>query len=249
MRDLKDLKKEEEEPGAKKVPKIAIVGLLGLLVFFALVLFFRGKGEEPHPNVAAVTPAPPPSQIAPPPAPKPIEPEGTPPPDPGVKPGEIHFSDKKEEVVPPAAPSSEPKLKEAKGSPAPSKKDDLTFFKTLKDKKENVALKPKKEMTAARPKSAPQAVKTSMKPAVLHPAASGHYAIQVASFSEKKGADTLAQKLKKKGFNSYVVAGEVPQKGRWYRVRVGSYPNRDEAKKAGDRIHSSEKLNFFVITD
>lgn len=248
MRDLKDLKKEEEEPGAKKVPKVAIVGLLGVLVFLALVLFFRGKGEEPRPNVAAITPALPPSQIAPPPAPTPSEPEASPPPDPGLKPGEIHFSDKKEEVIPPVAGLEAPKVKEGKEGPA-SKKDDLTFFKTLKDKKENVALKPKKEMTAARPKSAPQAVKTSMKPAVLHPAASGHYAIQVASFSEKKGADTLAQKLKKKGFNSYVVAGEVPQKGRWYRVRVGSYSNRDEAKKAGDRIHSSERLNFFVITD
>ena len=248
MRDLKDLKKEEEEPGAKKVPKVAIVGLLGLLVFFALVLFFRGKGEEPHPNVAAVTPAPPP-QIAPHPAPKPIEPEATPAPDPGAKPGEIHFSDKKEEVVPPAPPSSEAKPKEDKGSP-PSKKDDLTFFKTLKDKKEgNVALKPKKEMAAAKPKSAPQAVKTSMKPSGVHSVSSGRYAIQVASFSEKKGADVLAQKLKKKGFNSYVVAGEIPQKGRWYRVRVGSYPNRDEAKKAGDRIHASERLNFFVLSD
>jgi cell division septation protein DedD len=172
----------------------------------------------------------------------PSEPEAAPPADPALKPGEIHFSDKKEEVVPPSEPSAD-------GKETAPQKDDLTFFKTLKDKKEgNVALRPKKEKVA-KPKSAPHAVKASMKPAATHSGLAGHFAIQVASFSEKKGADTLAQKLKKKGFNSYVVAGEVPQKGRWYRVRVGSYPNRAEAKKVGDRLHESERLNFFVLSD
>lgn len=248
MRDLKDLKKEEEEPGAKKVPKVAIVGLLGLLVFFALVLFFRGQNQEPPPDVVAVAPAPP-SQIEPPPVNVPSEPEAAPPSDPGLKPGEIHFSEKKEEMAVPSGPSQETQSAEGKGTVP---KEDLTFFKTLKDKKEgSVALKPKKERAKAKPKTALQTAKPSVKAAsgAVRSGASPHYAVQVASFSEKKGADELAQKLKKKGLDSYVVAGEVPQKGRWYRVRIGPYSNRDEAKRAGDRIHESEKLNFFVISD
>ncbi len=248
MRDLKDLKKEEEEPGAKKVPKLAIIGLLGLLVFFALVLFFRGKNQEPPPNVVAVNPAPM-APIEPFPVPAPGEPEVSPPPDPGLKPGEIHFSEKKEEMASPPAPEANSPA--GKGAPLP--KEDLTFFKTLKDKKEGgVGLKSKKESVKAKPKSTLQAAQTSVKPVPTVGSRSGsspRYSVQVASFSEKKGADQLAQKLKKKGLDSYVVTGDVPQKGRWYRVRVGPYPNRDEAKKAGDRIHESERLNFFVTAD
>jgi cell division protein FtsN len=253
MRDLKDLKKEEEGPVAKKVPKAAIIGLLGLLVFFALILFFRRGNQDPPPTVAVVTPKPP-AQIEPLPTPAPSEGEvSTAAPDPGLKPGEIHFNDKKEEVVSPSPAMAEVKPTEKKAT-ALSKKDDLTFFKTLKGKKEgNVALKPKKEIVKAKQKEPMQTAKlakTSARPvSMVHSGSSKRYAIQVASFSEKKGADQLAQKLKKKGLDSYVVAGDVPQKGKWYRVRVGSYSNRDEANKAGNRIHESERLNFFVISD
>ena len=45
MRDLKDLKRggDEEGAGPKKKPPYLLIGLLSVLVFFALVLLFRKK--------------------------------------------------------------------------------------------------------------------------------------------------------------------------------------------------------------
>lgn len=252
MRDLKDLKRDEEGSGPKKKPPYLMIGLLGTLVFLTLVFVFRKKGETPAPPVA-----PPASQLAPeqPPAPpkEPAEKEETAPQDPALKPGEMRF-DSKPDPFPAAPPPPAPKSSstaQPPGNPAP--KEDLTFFKTLKDKKEkSVALQPKKEpkpiaQKTKRPaeKSA-DSVKVSVPPAAE---SSGPYTIQVASFSEKKGAETLSQKLKQKGYQAYVTTGEVPQKGTRYRVRIGHYPNRAEAQKAAEQIHESEKLSFLVTSD
>ncbi|MFQ5781372.1 MAG: SPOR domain-containing protein, partial [Nitrospiria bacterium] len=117
-------------------------------------------------------------------------------------------------------------------SPSPSRpdegkipsiqKEERTFLETLKGGKEsNIASTPPSKSPAKK------------------------YAIQVASFSKKKGADDLAEKLRKGGYESYVVAREVPQKGKRYRVRIGHYSNRAEAKKVADRIRKAEKLDPF----
>ncbi len=249
MRDLKDLKREGEGSGPKKKPPYLLIGLLGVLVFAALLFVFRRKGEEPAP------PAPPPvSQLAPDPTasiPKdPLEKEEPAVQDPAVKPGEMHF-DSKSDPFPSAPPPPEPSA-QAPNDPMP--KEDLTFFKTLKDKKEkNVALQPKKatkpiaQKTKRPPEKSTDPVKVSVPPRTSE--SPGAYTIQVSSFSEKKGAETLAQKLKRKGYDAYVTAGEIPQKGTRYRVRIGHYSNRAEAQKAADRIHKAEKLSFLITSD
>ncbi|MBI3804280.1 MAG: SPOR domain-containing protein [Nitrospirae bacterium] len=246
MRDLKDLKREGEGASPKKKPPYLAIGVLALLVFLMLVFVFKRKGEAPAPPVT-----PPITQAVP--APKAPEEkvastaEEAPAPDPGVKPGEMHF-DSKTEPFPAGAPPAAPKQNESAGAtpPAPTPKEDLTFFKTLKDKKEkSVALQPKKESL---PKKQSEPMKTSL---ASHPTASpgGAYTVQVASFAEKKGAQTLAEKLKRKGYDAYVKATPLPQKGTWYRVRIGHYPSRVSAQKVADRIHGSEKLNFFITSD
>lgn len=248
MRDLKDLKREEGEMGPKK-PPYALIGLLGVLVFLTLVFVFRKKEESPEPP-----PPPPVSQLAPSQsAPAPTEPSEKEEPvvqDPAFKPGEMHFDSKAEPF--PAAPPPPAPSAQAPGNP--TLKDDLTFFKTLKDKeKKSVALQPKKETKPiAQKKKRPPEKKTDPVKVSVPPPTSGSpgaYAIQVASFTNKKGAEGLSQKLKRKGYDAYVTAGEVPEKGTRYRVRIGHYPNRAEAQKAAERIQEAEKLSFLITSD
>jgi septal ring-binding cell division protein DamX len=247
MRDLKDLKREEEGPGPRKPPYF-LIGLLGVLVFLTLVFVFRKKEEGPEPP-----PPPPVSQLAPEQsAPAPISPEREEPvlPDPAVKPGEMRFDSKPEPF--PAAPPPPKGAPTTPGNPIP--KEDLTFFDTLKDKeKKNVALQPKKETQPVTQKTKrPPEKKTDPKKVSVPPptsGSSGAYTIQVASFSDRKGAETLSQKLKKKGYDAYVAAGEVPEKGTRYRVRVGHYPSRSDAQRAAERIQEAEKLSFLITTD
>ncbi|NKE69338.1 SPOR domain-containing protein [Candidatus Manganitrophus noduliformans] len=249
MRDLKDLKREDEGMGPKKKPPYFMIGLLGVLVFLTLVFVFRTKEESPEPP-----PPPPVSQLAPdqsPAAPAELSEKEEPVvPDPALKPGEMRF-DSKPEPFPAAPPPGNAATAQAPGNPIP--KEDLTFFDTLKDKeKKSVALQTKKETKPAAQKTKrPPEKKSDPKKVSVPPTSgpSGAYTIQVASFAERKGAETLSQKLKKKGYDVYVAAGEIPEKGTRYRVRIGHYPSRAEAQKAAERIREAEKLSFLITTD
>lgn len=58
----------------------------------------------------------------------------------------------------------------------------------------------------------------------------GAFAIQVASSASRADAERFAARLAGKA--PRVVAAEVPGKGRWYRVQLGSYPTQELARKA-----------------
>ena len=56
------------------------------------------------------------------------------------------------------------------------------------------------------------------------------YAIQLYSFREQSRADSIVNKLKADGVPAYAQISDLGTKGTWYRVRVGSYKNADEAQ-------------------
>ncbi|MFC1830214.1 SPOR domain-containing protein [Thermodesulfobacteriota bacterium] len=56
-----------------------------------------------------------------------------------------------------------------------------------------------------------------------------HLTIQVASYKDPKAADTMVEDLIRKGYPAYRTIGDVPGKGTWFRVRIGTYKNRDDA--------------------
>ncbi len=65
-----------------------------------------------------------------------------------------------------------------------------------------------------------------------------NFLLQLSSFQDRAEADAFARRFSAQ--NAYVIASEVPGKGLWYRVRVGSYGNLKEAtvaKSAFEREH------------
>lgn len=56
------------------------------------------------------------------------------------------------------------------------------------------------------------------------------YVVQVASFRSNSIAENEAGKYRNKGYNSFVEAVEIPEKGLWYRIKVGNFSSVDEAK-------------------
>ena len=64
----------------------------------------------------------------------------------------------------------------------------------------------------------------------------GRFEIQVAAYQESRKAEQMMEKLKPLGFASRVVMKDLPGKGRWFRVIVGGFENREKAKAAADRI-------------
>ena len=72
--------------------------------------------------------------------------------------------------------------------------------------------------------------------------------VQVASFKNKKDADLMVLRMKKKGYRAYRALGVVPGKGLWYRVRVGHFSNRQEARKMATRLEKENIKSIIVVT-
>jgi DedD protein len=61
------------------------------------------------------------------------------------------------------------------------------------------------------------------------------YAVQLAAFSDDKGANSLAGRLKKAGYTAYTEPLKT-SKGTLWRVRVGPYPSREAAVAVRDKL-------------
>jgi DedD protein len=94
-----------------------------------------------------------------------------------------------------------------------------------------------KSTKAAEPAKAATAPKAADAPKAAEPvtAGAGAYSVQLAAFTDDKGANALAAKLKKAGHPSYIEPYET-SRGRVWRVRVGPYPSREAAESARTRL-------------
>jgi cell division septation protein DedD len=61
--------------------------------------------------------------------------------------------------------------------------------------------------------------------------APGEFTVQVGAYQERTEADGLSRKLRGAGFRPYIVEADIPQKGIWYRVRVGKFTDREAADR------------------
>jgi DedD protein len=94
----------------------------------------------------------------------------------------------------------------------------------------------------AEPPPVAPAVKTT-KPAASD--AAGGFVVQVAAVKERSEADTIAKRLKSKGFPSFVTS---PSAGAAsvYRVRVGKYSDRHEAESIARRLEKEEQFKPWI---
>jgi len=62
------------------------------------------------------------------------------------------------------------------------------------------------------------------------------YTIQFGSFKEEEKAHALSNKLNKQGLLAYVSTTRIPNRGTFYRVRMGSFNNQEEAKEWASKL-------------
>ena len=99
--------------------------------------------------------------------------------------------------------------------------------------------KEKKAQTAAKKPATSQ----------LKPATGAIYFIQLGAFKDKKAANTLAEKFRKKGYSPLVLAPFPTDKNPVYRVRLGSFKSLDEAKALKAKLIQAEKkkkADYFI---
>lgn len=68
------------------------------------------------------------------------------------------------------------------------------------------------------------------------------YTVQVGAFQERTDALALLDKLRTRGHNPFLVSSKVRSRGRWYRVRVGRFADKDRAKEYQRRVEVSEGI-------
>ncbi len=74
------------------------------------------------------------------------------------------------------------------------------------------------------------------------------WTVQVNAFPDERSAKIWVDRLKNKGYNAYVT--EVNVKGKsWYRVRVGQYGTREEAKKVEEALKTKENYTKAFIAN
>ncbi|MDY6842522.1 MAG: SPOR domain-containing protein [Thermodesulfobacteriota bacterium] len=82
------------------------------------------------------------------------------------------------------------------------------------------------------------------KPGVTH--ANGKYTVQVGAYRKRGNAKSLLERLSKKGYPTYITETVIPEKGLWYRVRIGYFQTVKEAAQFSSEFTGSEKLVSFV---
>ena len=70
----------------------------------------------------------------------------------------------------------------------------------------------------------------------IKPQAAGATAVQVASTKDEASAAELVKKLKRLGYAGFSVRAVIPDKGTWYRVRVGPYRTTSEAEQMRNEL-------------
>src|SRR3989337_3579489 len=77
----------------------------------------------------------------------------------------------------------------------------------------------------------------------------GRYTVQIAAFQKKEKAKPIVNNLKSKGYPAFIKTAEVPGKGTWYRVRIGTFTTRVTAKLYANNLKNLEpSIKFVFIT-
>jgi len=116
-------------------------------------------------------------------------------------------------------------------------------------------VEPEKKAEPARPAAA-ESVATRSAPAAAHPApkvpeatsAAGAFTLQLGASANRDDAERQASRLREKGYAPYIVAAEVPGKGTWYRVRMGSFPTKDAATRYLQDFKRETQAEAFVAS-
>jgi hypothetical protein len=80
-------------------------------------------------------------------------------------------------------------------------------------------------------------------------AQAGRFAVQVEASPSRAEAEASVERLAAQGIDAYLVESLVPGKGRFYRVRVGDLPAREEAERLGQQLKARGAVRDFFVAE
>jgi cell division septation protein DedD len=76
--------------------------------------------------------------------------------------------------------------------------------------------------------------------------ADGAFTLQLSAYQDRTEAERFAAGLRDKGYAPFIVEANLPNKGLWYRVRMGRFPTREAATRYLEDLRRETQLNAIV---
>lgn len=90
---------------------------------------------------------------------------------------------------------------------------------------------------------------TIPQPVIQTAPADAKFSIQVGSYLNVDEAHTMVGRWKAKGYSAFYVSADIPGKGRWYRVRLGSFQTKPEAQVFLSEFKEKENVEAFIASN
>lgn len=75
----------------------------------------------------------------------------------------------------------------------------------------------------------------------------GEFTLQVVSYESPGPAEEFAKTLRARGHKAFVMAADVPGRGRFHRVRIGPFKTRREAQSYQKGFEADERMHTIVV--
>jgi cell division septation protein DedD len=75
----------------------------------------------------------------------------------------------------------------------------------------------------------------------------GEFTLQVISYDRPEPSQAFAEGLRAKGHTAFVTAADIPERGRYWRVRIGPFKSRQQADEYRSKFEDEEHMNTFVV--
>ena len=73
------------------------------------------------------------------------------------------------------------------------------------------------------------------------------YSVQVGSYPQMSEAAQAVERWKKKGYPAFMMIADIPDRGRWYRVRLGGFKTREDATYYMKELQARENVEALVV--
>lgn len=74
------------------------------------------------------------------------------------------------------------------------------------------------------------------------------YSIQIGSYPKLEEASKIEGEWKEKGYPAYIMIADIPDRGRWYRVRIGGFASRKDAGRyLADLKELDENVEALIV--
>jgi hypothetical protein len=124
--------------------------------------------------------------------------------------------------------------------------DLIPHAKNKKQLRNNTVIKPEKDLVTKRSTKKRTIGHFALSSATDSTDLSDCITLQTAALKNSHAAVEMAKKLKRMGFPAYTVSINIPKKGLWHRVRVGTFSSVQEARQMKDSLQKNNIESIIV---